>query len=118
MSFWLRTKNIKNDVRKKNPISWLDWDVEQLFMYIITWIILFSVIIIANIWIIWKVLISLLVISITISWSAKYDDSSINAIHSDYWRVKFEWFRIYIRKLMSWNKSVDKWVDYNYFKKK
>jgi len=117
MSFWLKTKNIRHDIRNKNPISWIDIDTNQLFIYSIASVFLFAILFIANIWLIWKIFLIFILIILTINLTKKYDDSSINNVNNDYWRTYLEWFRIYIKKNVTGNKSVDKWSIYNYFKK-
>lgn len=117
MWFGIKTKNIRHDIRKKNPISWLNIDTNQLFIYIIAWAVIFLIVFVANIWLLWKIFITFLVVVLTINLAKKYDDSSINNVNDDYWRTNLEWFRIFIKKNVTWNKSVDKWNNYDYFKK-
>lgn len=118
MSFWLRTKNIKHSIRAKKPIVWVELDDKQLLIYIVIWIVAFSIFFFANITIIWKVINIFFLFILAKELAKKHDNSSINNISTEYWRTQFEWFKLFIRKKLSNNKSVDKGSNYNYFIKK
>lgn len=116
---WLKykTPNIHNDIRRKNPIAWIDLDSGQVFIiFVLSWI-WFYFIIISHISFIWKLIILILLIILWKNLIKKFDDTKANVIHTEYWRTMLQWFRMYLNKITKWNIAIDKWNDSTYFKK-
>lgn len=118
MSFWLKTKNINIDIRKSNPISGVNLDINQLLIYLSSCFIGFIIIFFLNIWILWKALMVFILFILTITLTKKYDDSNINWVDDDFGKTYYQWFKIFLRKIISGNKSINKWSNYEYFNKK
>lgn len=106
MWFNYRTKNIQNDIQKKNPLVWVDLDPSQLLIYIFFGVCAFFFIVIAKITVFWKVIAWLICFLSAIGFTKKYND-----------RTMWKWFRIYTTKQTKWSVSVDKWADYENFVK-
>ena len=112
--FHMKTRNTTPQF-SKNAITGIDLDSNQTYIIVVMWLLIFYIFIYWEIWFIWKLIMISFLIILSYNFIKKVDDDSINTIQSKYGKTLYTWFQLYIKKTMTWNKSIDKGNDEVYF---
>lgn len=115
MSFGYNMDNVPLELKKDTPIRWISTISSQISIYIgigIPTVIMFFL----TISLLWKSIILIIAFSLAGALSIRYNNQ-------EWWlkmdgRTLWEWFLIWLRKNITWNKAVDRGADYDYFYKR